>query len=142
MFDSLKAMGAMAALVKNKEAVAEAFARVLRELESRTVTVEGARQPDGTPGIVVIASGKLEIVSITLAPALLAASGDEPGRARLQQLISGATNAALKRAKELLMGEISREAKALGLPEMPGLETLLGNASPSASPTLGPVPGQ
>ena len=142
MFDSLKAMGAMAALLKNKEAVAEAFGRVLRELDSRTVTVEGARQPDGTPGIVVIASGKLDIVSITLSPALLAASQDEPGRARVQQLISGATNAALKRAKELLMGEVSREAKALGLPELPGLETLLGNASPSASPTIGPSSGQ
>lgn len=127
MFDSIKAMSAMASLMKNKEAVGEAFQRVMRELETRTVTVEGAKQADGSPGIVVVASGKLEIVSVTLAPALLAASQDDAGRAKLQQLIAGASNAALKRAKELLMGEVAREAKALGLPEMPGLDKLLSS---------------
>lgn len=126
MFDSLKAMGAMAALMKNKEAVVEAFQRVQRELAERTVTVEGARQADGSAGIVVVASGKLEIVSVTVAPALVAAAQDDAGRARLQTLVSGACNAALKRAKEVMMQEVSREAQALGLPEMPGLDKLLG----------------
>jgi DNA-binding protein YbaB len=125
MFDSLKAMGAMASLMKNKEAVAEAFSRVMHDLDTRTVTVEGARGADGTPGVVVVASGKLEIVRVTLSPELLAQSQDDAGRARLEGLVAGACNAAMKRAKEVMMTEVQREARALGLPDMPGLEKLL-----------------
>lgn len=127
MFDSLKAMGAMASLVKNKEAVAEAFVRVRDELGNRKITVEGAKQSDGTPGITVIASGKMEIVSISVAPALLASAQDAAGKAKLEGLIAGAVNVALKRAKEVIAQEVSVEAKKLGLPEMPGLDKLMGS---------------
>jgi len=134
MFDSLKAMGALAGLMKNKEALAHAFTRVRAELGTRTVTVEGARLPDGAPGISVVASGELEIVSVTLAPALLAqAAQDEAGRARVQELIARACNAALARAKGVIAEEVSKESKAMGLPDMPGLSELLGPAGGSGS---------
>lgn len=127
MFDSLKAMGALAGVMKNKEALAQAFSRVRTELATRTVTVEGARLPDGTPGVSVVASGELEIVSVVIAPGLLAqASNDETARARVQELVARACNAALARAKGVIAEEVSKESKALGLPDMPGLGELLG----------------
>jgi len=126
MFDSLKAMGALAQIMKNKEAIAASMAKVQAELAERLITVEGAKQPDGSIGITAVANGKLQMVSISISPALLATATDEPSRARLGALITGATNAALKRAKEVAAEEIAKEAKALGLPDMPGLEKMLG----------------
>ena len=126
MFDSLKAMGALAQIMKSKEAIAASMAKVQAELAERLITVEGAKQPYGSPGITAVANGKLQMVSITISPALLATAVDEPSRAKLGALVTGATNAALKRAKEVAAEEIAKEAKALGLPDMPGLEKMLG----------------
>lgn len=126
MFDSIKAMGALAQIMKNKDAIAASMAKVQAELAERHITVEGARQPDGTPGITVIVTGQLQVVTVSISPALLATAVDEPSRARLGALVAGATNAALKRAKEVAAESISTEAKALGLPDMPGLEKMLG----------------
>ncbi|MFT3687099.1 MAG: YbaB/EbfC family nucleoid-associated protein [Phycisphaerales bacterium] len=126
MFDSLKAMSALAGIMKNKEAIAQSMAKVQAELAERLITVEGARQADGLPGITAVANGQLQMVSITISPTLLATAIDEPSRARLGALVTGAVNAALKRAKEVAAEEISKEAKALGLPDMPGLEKMLG----------------
>ncbi|HYC99941.1 MAG TPA: YbaB/EbfC family nucleoid-associated protein, partial [Phycisphaerales bacterium] len=77
-------------------------------------------------GVTVVVTGKLQIVSTTISPSLLATATDEPSRARLGAIVSAATNAALKRAKEIAAEEIAKEAKALGLPDMPGLEKMLG----------------
>ena len=126
MFDSLKAMGALTQLMKNKEAIAASFAKVQAELGERLITVEGAKQADGLPGVTVVVTGKLQVVSTSISPALLATAVDEPSRARLGAIVSAATNAALKRAKEVAAEEIAKEAKALGLPDMPGLEKMLG----------------
>ncbi|MBY0396588.1 MAG: YbaB/EbfC family nucleoid-associated protein [Thermoleophilia bacterium] len=119
-------MSALAALMKNKEAVAQSMAKVQAELAERLITVEGARQPDGAPGITAVVTGQLQVVSISVSAALLATATDEPARARLGALTTAAVNAALKRAKEVAAEEIAREAKALGLPDMPGLEKMLG----------------
>lgn len=126
MFDSLKAMGALTQLMKNKDAIAASMAKVQAELADRHITVEGAKQADGLPGVTVVVTGKLQIVSTTISPSLLATATDEPSRARLGAIVSAATNAALKRAKEIAAEEIAKEAKALGLPDMPGLEKMLG----------------
>ena len=126
MFDSIKAMGALAGLMKNKVAVAAALERLRVELAARRITVEGAKQGDGSPGITVVVSGKMEVISIAVAPALLAAAQEEAGRARLQGLVAGAVNAALKRAKEVVAQEMRAEAQKLGLPDIPGLGDMLG----------------
>lgn len=126
MFDSLKAMGALTQIMKNKEAIAASFAKVQAELAERLITVEGAKQADGLPGVTVVVTGKLTIVSTSISPALLATAIDEPSRAKLGAIVAAATNAALNRAKEIAAEEIAKEAKALGLPEMPGLGAMLG----------------
>jgi len=126
MFDSLKAMGALSALMKNKDAIAASMAKLQAELAERLITVEGARQADGLPGVTVVVTCKFQVVSVSVSPALLATAVDEPTRARLGAIIAAAVNAALGRAKEVAAEEISKEAKALGLPDMPGLDKMLG----------------
>lgn len=122
MFDSLKSVGAMASLMKNKEKIAEAFKRVQSELETRVITVNA---PGGAVSVTM--NGHFKINDIAIAPEQLAAAAADPqAAARLQQLMAGAVNAANKRVKELIAEAMSAEAKALGLPDMPGLSSLMG----------------
>lgn len=127
MFDNLKMMGAMASLLKNKDQLQQAMLRVQQELAERTITVEGARRADGSPRLRVEASGTMEIRGVHVEPDLLAEYAQrQDGHAQLSSLITAATNAALKRSREVMVETIRTEAKALGLPEIPGLEKLLG----------------
>jgi DNA-binding protein YbaB len=127
MFDNLKMMGAMASLLKNKEQLQQAMLRVQQELAERVITVEGAKRGDGTPRLRVQASGTMEIRGVHIEPDLLAEMAQRPdGSAQLGMLIGAASNAALKRAREVMVETIRTEAKELGLPEIPGLEKLLG----------------
>ena len=126
MFDSIKAMGALTQIMKNKDAIAASFAKVQAELAERQITVDGARQADGLPGVTVVVTCKLSVLTTSISPALLATAVDEPSRARLGAIVAAATNAALTRAKEVAAEETAKEAKALGLPDMPGLEKMLG----------------
>jgi DNA-binding protein YbaB len=54
------------------------------------------------------------------------ASGTDQAREQVQQLIVEAVNNASDIAKAMAQREIAKEAEALGLPNMPGLEGLLG----------------
>jgi DNA-binding protein YbaB len=124
MLDSFKAMGMVANLMKNKDAIAQGLKDVQARLESRTITVEGAKQSDGSAGIKLLISGKMQVQQVIIAPALLASAQSPEGKARLEQLLAGAMNAAVKRVKEVAAEEIGAEAKKLGLGDMPGIEKL------------------
>lgn len=122
MFDSLKGMGQMAALLKNKEALAEAGKRIQATLEERRVTAD---LPDKSVGITI--TGKLKVVAVRVDPALVAsAAGDPAVHERLERLLVGAFNAASARAQEIARDEIQKEAAALGLDKLPGLDKILG----------------
>jgi DNA-binding protein YbaB len=125
MFDALKSMGAVASLLKNKDKIAAAVTQVREELERRQISVDS---PDKSVSLLVTASGKVE--RVTLSPSALAqASGDDAARARLEQTIAGAMNAARARMVVIVQEEISRQAEALGLPELansPELRKLMG----------------
>lgn len=125
MFDNLKAMGAIASLMKNKEKIAEAMQRVQRNLEERRITVNS---PDNSVQVVMTAKTKLE--AITFSPeALTAAASDPFAKAKLERTIIGAMAAAQARAVEIVKQEVDREAKELGIPELAdsaGLSKLLG----------------
>ncbi|MCA3006057.1 MAG: YbaB/EbfC family nucleoid-associated protein [Planctomycetaceae bacterium] len=120
MFDQLKMMGAVANLMKNKEAIAEAAARVQENLEKRVVTVEA---PDKSISVQV--NGKLAVLEIRLADRVVkdAASNAET-QAKMEKLIVGAVNAAMARAKEIIQEEISTETQKLGLGDLGGLSSL------------------
>lgn len=127
MFDSFKAMGAVANLMKNKDAIQQGMKDVQARLEQRKITVEGAKDATGAAGIAVVMSGKMQVLEIRVSEALAAtAARDAEGKAQVERLLVGAVNAALLRCKEVAAEEIGAEAQKLGLGEMPGLEKLLG----------------
>ena len=116
MFDQLKAVSAMAGLMKNKQAIADAARNVQASLEKREITVDA---PDKSISVKV--SGKLLVTSISLHPKVVAdAAGSEAQRIQMEQLIARAVNAALARAKDAIAEEIGAEAKRLGLGDLGG----------------------
>jgi DNA-binding protein YbaB len=117
MFDQLKAMSAIAGLMKNKDAIAGAAARVQDELARRTITVES---PDKSISVQV--SGKLEVQTISLNPKVVqdAAAGGPAVHSQLEQLVQRAVNIALSKAKDAIAEEISKEAEKLGLGNIAG----------------------
>jgi len=106
-------LGNIADLMKSAGQLREGVARATEALGR--LRVEGAA---GDGAVVVSANGKMELISVRLAPTLLAA-GDADA---LEALVLEAANAALGRARD----EAARAASQLagGLP-IPGLSNLL-----------------
>lgn len=132
MFDTFKAMGAISALMKNKDKLADAAARVKRDLSAVRVMGEA-----GGGLVRVIASGEMRVVSMEISGALGSGLGaSEQDRQMAAALIVEATNIALTRARDEAQRIVKREADALGLGELAsglggegpdgGLGTLLG----------------
>lgn len=114
MFDKLKAMTAMAGLLKNQDQIKAAIERVSQRLAQSRVTGES-----GGGAVRVTMSGKLDIIDVALAPALAAGLADEPSRQSAEFMIAEAMTLAQVRARHLARETINREAAALGLPELP-----------------------
>ncbi|MBX3315395.1 MAG: YbaB/EbfC family nucleoid-associated protein [Phycisphaeraceae bacterium] len=116
MFDNLKALGALSALMKNKDKLAESAQRVRLELEQTRVS------GDSGGGLVhAVASGDLRLLSIDIAPSLGAGiSASENDRAMAHSLIVEAVNDALAKARAKAQEVVKREADALGLPDLSG----------------------
>lgn len=122
MFDSFKAMGQVASLLKNKEQIKEGLARASQRLESRRISAEA---PGGAVKVVV--DGKMRVHEVRIDQAALAAAAADPAaKERLERLLAGAMGAATRRAQDAVSEELNVEARALGLPEMPGLGALMG----------------
>lgn len=114
MLDNLKAMQALAGLMKNKDKLREAGERIKARTETLRVTGEA-----GGGACRATVTGRLELVDLTLDPALLAGmSVDEKTRALATNLIRDAVNDANRRAQEQVKQMIAREADALGLSGM------------------------
>ncbi len=112
MLDNLKAMQAVAGLMKNKDKLKEAGERIKAKSESLRATGES-----GGGACRATVTGRMELVELTLDPALLAGmSVDEKTRDLATSLIRDAVNDANRKAQEQLKDLIAREAEALGLP--------------------------
>ena len=122
MFDKLKAMGALAGLMGKREALREAADRV--KAKSAAARLVGT---DGGGAVRVTVSGALKVVSVEIAPALAAGiATDDKTRTLAGNLITEAVNDGLSQAQAHLKDAIDAEARALGLPELPGLDQLVG----------------
>lgn len=126
MFDNLKAMGALAALMKNQDKLKEGFDRVRAKLERTRVTGEA-----GSGAARAEVTGTLKVLRVELSPALLMGmAADERTRELAASLIADAVNNAMDKAKALAAEEVRLEAKAQGLEDLlaaaPGLTGLLG----------------
>lgn len=121
MFEHLKMAGALAGLMKNKEALREAGERIRTRLAE--VRASGSA---GGGAVHVTASGEMKILTIRLEPALAAGLADTGNRAHAEELIAEAVNSALEQAKDLAQKVAVKEADALGLPGIGGLAGMLG----------------
>lgn len=121
MFDSFKMAGALAGLMKNKEGLRQAGERIKQRLSEIRVVGES-----GAGAVRVTVDGKMKVHSVELIPALAAHLTTDPAAKRMaESLIAEAVNDAISKAQALAQQEIAKEAEALGLPAMPGLEGLL-----------------
>lgn len=125
MFDSLKGMAGMAGLLKDLPKIKSRMEQVKRELER--VTVESQT---GGGAVRVTANGQMRITSIRVDQAMLMTlvdSSNADDRMMAEDLIAGAVNAALEKAKEAAAEKFSAVAQELNLPIPPGgLGGLLG----------------
>lgn len=87
------------------------MAKVQEEMAEKTV--EGS---SGGGMVTVIASGKLEVVGVTIDPEVI----DPDDIEMLQDLVVAAVNDALRKAQEMVSGEMGKLTGGLGI-NIPGL---------------------
>ncbi|MAJ46745.1 MAG: hypothetical protein CBC35_05495 [Planctomycetes bacterium TMED75] len=124
MFDSLRGMAGMAGIMKDLPRIKERLGQVKDEVARREVEAT-----TGGGAVTAVANGRLRIVRIEFDHSLLSAlvEGDsEEDRALASDLVTGACNAALEKAQEMITSALSEAAADLGLPIPAGaLEGLL-----------------
>ncbi len=118
MFDQLKGMAGLAGLMKD---LPKLKAR-MEEMKERLGEVEVEAETGGG-AVRARANGKLRIIEIKIDPALMAglvdtASADD--RAMAEDLVAGAVNAALQKAREAAEEHMAEVAAEMGLPMPPG----------------------
>lgn len=127
MFEQMKTMGALAGLLKNKEKM-RALSQEAKERIER-VRCEGEA---GGGAVRVVASGRMQVESVHLDPALIAGlrhEEGEGGKRMAESLIGDATNDALRKAQQRVQQELRELAQEHDLPDLPGmggLDNLLG----------------
>jgi len=122
MFDQMKAMGAVAGLLRDKERLAEIQTRVQETLERVRVVGES-----GGGAVRVVMSGKMSVESVEFDPALAAGMGaSDESRMLAQELVKEAVNDASAKARAVLQHEMGKLSEELGLPDIPGVGSLLG----------------
>lgn len=117
MFDQLKAMGAVAGLMKNKDKLAQVGERVKEELEA--LRVEGSA---GGGAVSVSMNGKMSVLGVRIASAL--AGSTDVGM--LEQMVKDAVTDAQTNAQEAAKRVIQRAANELGLGDISGIAQLAG----------------
>jgi len=126
MFDQFKTMGALAGLLKNKEKLKEVGDRLREKIAGMSAT--------GTSGggaVRVTVAGTMKVQRVEISPAAVAGiamggNAGEQSRQMAESLIAEATNDALTRVQMMVRDEVSRESAELGLPDIPGMDRLLG----------------
>jgi len=125
MFDQMKAMGALASLMRDKKRMAEISERIQETLDAVRVVGEA-----GGGAVRVVVSGKMNVESVELDPAMTQGmSSDDDSRLLAQNLIKDAVNDANAKARVVLQKEMQRLSEELGLPDIPGMGSLLGAPS-------------
>lgn len=117
MFDQMKNL---MSLMGQARQIKEKMEQVQADLARRTVEGDA-----GAGAVRVVANGKLEIVSVTIDPAMMQALVGEARSedvAMVAELIAGATNQALAKARDMVQAELSSVTGGLNLP---GLSDML-----------------
>jgi DNA-binding protein YbaB len=124
MFDNLKGMASMAGILKDLPRLKAKMEEVKARLADVVVDAE-----TGGGAVRASANGQLQVTGLSVDPALLSAlvdAGDAADRAMAEDLIVGAVNAALAKARAAAEDEVRRAAADMDLPLPPGaLEGLM-----------------
>jgi DNA-binding protein YbaB len=122
MFDNLKAMGAIASLMKNKDGLKAAGERIKAAAAATRATGEG-----GAGAVRVTVDGKMRVLAVELGPALVSGmAADDRTRELVGTLIAEACNNAMAAAQAKMQVVIEKESRELGLGDLgPGLAGLL-----------------
>ena len=118
MFENLKGMAGMAGLLRDLPKIKARMQEVKDKLGRITVDAE-----TGGGAVRVTASAQLRVVGIHIDQALLAGLVDASNaddRAMAEDLIAGAVNAALEKARQRAEQELADAAQDLNLPIPPG----------------------
>ena len=114
MFENLRAMGAVADLLKNKDKIKAAVERV--QAKGGQIRVEG-EAGNGAARATVDGLGK--VLSVDLMPALvMGMAADERTRGLAGDLIAQAVNDANARSRAAMRVEIEKELREMGLEGM------------------------
>ena len=114
MLDNLKSMANVAGLLKDLPKIKQRMVALKDQLGRQTVTGE-----TGGGAVRVTATGLLRVVSIEVDRAMLGElldATDSQDKAIAEDLITGAVNTALQKARELAEKEAAAVAGELGLP--------------------------
>jgi DNA-binding protein YbaB len=118
MFENLKGMAGLAGMLKDLPRIKAKLEEVKQQLGEMTVEAD-----TGGGAVRVTANGLLRVVSVKLDAALIAGLVDpanEQDRAIAEDLITGAVNTALQKAREVAEREMASAAGEMGLPLPPG----------------------
>jgi len=118
MFDSLKGLGSLAGLMKDLPKIKAKAEEVKNRLAEITVEAE-----TGGGAVRAKANGQLRLLSLHVDQALLAGLVDASNPddcAMAEDLIAGAVNAAMEKARRSAEQEMKDAAAELGLPLPPG----------------------
>ncbi len=119
MFDSLKGMAGLAGMMKDLPRIKAKLAEVKQRLGEMTAEAE-----TGGGAVRAVVNGNLSVRSVRINPSLLAGlvePGNADDRALAEDLIAGAVNAAMEKAREMVRDEMIAAARELDLPLPPGL---------------------
>lgn len=111
MFENLKAMGAIAGLLRDQDRLRESAQRVRDRLAEARIEGEA-----GGGVVRAVVDGQLRVVSVSLSPGLASGLGEQSARERAEALIAEAINRATAGARVRIAEEVSREADVLGVP--------------------------
>jgi DNA-binding YbaB/EbfC family protein len=118
MFDNLKGMASMAGLMKDLPRIKAKFEEVKERLGDISVEAE-----TGGGAVRVTADGHMKVRSVHVDQSMMSALVDtqnESDRSMAEDLIVGAVNAALTKAREAAEREVRVAASELGVPIPPG----------------------
>jgi DNA-binding YbaB/EbfC family protein len=118
MIDGLKNMAGLASLMKDLPKIKAKMAQIKEQLGDLVVEAE-----TGGGAVRVKANGLMRVVSIEVDQAMMSGlvdSSDPDDRVMAQDLIVGAVNAALTKARESAEQEMANAAGEMGLPLPPG----------------------
>jgi DNA-binding protein YbaB len=114
VFDKLKAMGAVASLMKDKEKLREIGARIKRRAEETRASGEA-----GSGAVRVTVNGQMKVLEVELTPALVAGmAADERTRQLAGSLIADAVNHAIATSQNMMKSVIDQESRELGLGDL------------------------